>query len=299
MITEVPAKVDPKVWGNIFRAGADYARGIIEANYEEHPDPLHNLPYHNWLHSRRVRRRGDTIIDAVRFVDPALVTLEDKVLVDISATFHDTRQDWKEEDGRRVMLTGHNEAESAKIAIAFMNQWPVFNDVHKARVEDAILTTRPGWKDGTVIQPYLTPSCSLVTWSVAMGDTRSCLIDGPLSFVPEGDALFREINMDIMADLLEKGPKGLSNQVQRSYSERMFDWLNGQIKFVEGAQRRLEEDLTCIPEHVRAEVGKIFDQGENSKEMLRKEIVERRDLSFGHLVQAFGYILRPSVEAAL
>lgn len=122
MIAEAPTKVDPKVWRGIVREGTDNARGIIETKYEQNPDPLHNLPYHNWLHSRRVRRRADMIIDAVRFMDPSLVSLEDKVLADISAINHDTVQDWRKENGRRVMLTGHNEAESAKVAIAFMNQ---------------------------------------------------------------------------------------------------------------------------------------------------------------------------------
>lgn len=97
--------------------------------------------------------------------------------------------------------------------------------------------------------------------------------------------------MDIMAALLEKGPKGLSDNDKRGYQKRMFAWLYGQIKFVEGSERHLESDLACIPEPARSEVGKQFDQGKTSKAALRKEIVERKDLSFGHLVKAFGYIL--------
>lgn len=291
MTVEAPAKVDPKLWRYIVRTGIEDARTIIETNFEQNPDYRFNLPYHNWLHSLKVRRRGATIIDVLKFKDSQSVSLEDKVLTELAAIYHDTVQNWTEENGRRVMHTGENERESAKLALAFMDSTLLFSKDQKAAVKDAILTTQPGWQDGTVIQPLLTPSCGIVTWAVAMADTRGCLIDGPLSFVPEGDALFREINMDIMATLVEKGPNRISGRDQRKYRDRMFAWMDGQIKFVEGAQRRLDRDLTCVRESARNEVGKLFDQGDNSKDFLRKEISARKDLSFDQLINAFGYIL--------
>lgn len=266
----------------------------IEVNFERNPDPMGNLPYHDRLHTLRVRRRGAQIYQRANLAVPGLVTPKDLIRIQIGALFHDPIQKWEEKDGRRRRFTGKNEEESADMAVSFMNRMNeehgvIFTLDDKEIVRDEILTTTPGFKDGTVIQPLLRPGSHFDTKDIAVSDVDGCLIDGPRIFLGEGDALFREENLDILRALRDKGVGNLSVLQMEEFRARMLGWVRSQIKFVEGRQALVDSDLAGLPEPAIKAVKGLLDKGEDSKRELGKLIVIRENLSFPELVASFGY----------
>lgn len=311
MVAEIstPEKVNVALWSHIAHVALKEALFRIESKFEHNPDHypsyLWNLDYHRKLHTQGTERGTVTILDTARFANPSLLTLKDVVCGRISASFHDPVQNWTKENGKRKRATGPNEWESAEMAVEFLrkinrrygNGKDLFTVEDEELVRNPILATEAGFKDGTVVQPLLTSSSHINTKALCMSDVNRCLIDGPEVFIPEGDALFREDNIDIMVALKEKGVKNLTQAEMKEFRDRMLRWLEEQIVFVRGREMWLESDLSGIPEPAKSEVRKLFVHGEDSKAALRQAIAERTDLSFANLVQEFGYILRPSVEA--
>jgi len=297
----IPEKADGALWSRIVHEGRREALAIIERNFEQNPDHypvyLSNLPYHGGLHALRAERRTASILDTARFANPTLLTTKDVALGRINALFHDTVQVWEEKDGRRKRSTGYNERESAEIAVGFLSRVnlryhrELFTPDDKKLTRDTINATKPGFKDGTVIQPLLTPSSHIITKGVDMSDVNGCLIDGPAVFIPEGDALFREDNIDILVALREKGVSNLTAEQIKEFRDRMFEYLTCQMRFVEGREAWLESDLDGIPKPAKSAVRGLFTKGDASKTALREAIAVRKNLQFGHLVREFGYIL--------
>lgn len=281
----------------IVHIGRREAQKEIETKYGQ------SLPYHGVLHSIwRVPRRVELILETVREADPHLLTLKHIALGKISAEFHDIRQRWEEENGKRKRLTGKNEEESAEVTAQFLQRMnakyrqhgTIFTPEDIDLVKTSIIATTPALKDDKLIQPLLTPDSHPVTVALCMSDVKGPLIDGPETFIPDGDALFREDNMDIMRALTERGVKGLSKREKEDFRKRMIDWLKSQIVFVKGQQELVDLDLRAIPEPGRSKVRKLFQRGDESIEALMKVIEERdRIEDFESLVDKFGYIPGP------
>lgn len=292
IMTEARPEISEGLWAHVMARAESEARYITERNFERNPDPLGNLPYHNTLHPPRVERRGVAVLLTIRSVMPSLVTPKDFVRVRIGAKFHDTVQHWEEKDGKRRRFTGRNEEESALLALDFMDRMnheygEIFVPEDKEIVKDEILTTTPGWANGTVIQPRITSSSHIDTISVATGDVNGGLYE-PKLFLGEGDALFREENLDILRAFMG-GVENIPADQAEIFRKRMIAWLEGQIKFVEGREALLNSDLSGIPEPAFSRVKALFDKGDESKRELGKLIEIRQKLPFPDLLNSFGY----------
>lgn len=289
----IPERTKEIEWGAILTEADQTALFHIERNFERNSDILGNLDYHNRLHTLRVKRRVIHILETIRVADSSLVTDRDLVLGQIGAVFHDAIQIWEEKDGRRKRATGRNEEESAYLATIFMDKINgdyinVFTQEDKDVVKEAIRTTVPGFSNGTVIQPLLNERSHIATKAIALSDVDGCLMDGSRIFLGEGDALFREENLDVMRAFID-GFKNLSSEQIKNFRERMLGWTESQIKFVQGRQSWLEEDLAGIPEPAKGKVKAIFDKGDESIKELERTIEIRKKLSFKDIVVSFGY----------
>lgn len=270
--------------------GISEALLAIKYNFELSQNPLNNLPYHNREHTKRVIGRTETILRTIQSENPVLVTDDDIELGKLATGFHDIVQDWEEVGGRRKRHTGENERLSAEIALYFMNRAKVFSDRDKLVVDEAINVTIPGFdpKLGTVTQPFLGSETSPVAVAVALADIGTCGMDGPDFFLGEGDALFREENLDILRALKDES---LTFDQTESFRKRMLDWTVSQLRFVEGRQTLLGSDLLGIAQPARDKVKALFNKFEDSKEAIRESIEKRKNLPFALLVSSFGYVL--------
>jgi len=153
----------------------------------------------------------------------------------------------------RKRFTVDNEKASADVAIEFMNQinqevgTQVFSKDDKNTIREAIDATIPGFdpEKGTVVQPNMNEQSSLVARAVGLADLGTAGMDGPKAFLPEGDALFREENLDILEAL--KNPKNISGDQKEYYRKRMLGWSKFQPKFANGRKDLLEKELSyCL-----------------------------------------------------
>jgi len=286
--------------------GIEAALAKIKKRFEEPFAVKDRLPYHNTNHTKDVIRRTVMILQKIRQAVPHLVKERDISLGGLAASYHDTVQDWEEHrlvEGEfskviRKRFVGQNEKTSAEEAIAFMNEAnqesgeELFSEADKIVVREAIIGTIPGFDPDkkTVIQPHLPENASLVARAVALADLGAAGMDGASAYLAEGDALFREENLDILEAL--SNPAKLDDPALREYfRKRMIDWSNFQEAFAAGRKALLQAELAGIPEEARSEVEGLFNKFDESLKAASIRAEKRKTMTFKELAVDMGYVL--------
>lgn len=292
--------------------GKNEALLAVKERFEDDPDERNRLPFHNRRHTLDVIRRTRALLEAMR--GGGAITERDVKIGMLAGSFHDTVQRWEEsrvkwqENGKEVenhekvmrrRFAGENEEASAAEAIAFMDRAieesgdpGLFSEDDKRVVAEAIGVTVPGFnpEKGTVVQPNLKEKSSPIALAVALADLGTAGMDGPEKFAREGDALFREENLDIL-EVPQKPLNEIPEDQKEYYRKRMLGWSKFQAVFATGRRALLEEELRGIPEGVRDNVKKLFSRFDETIESAKK-IGERRDnMTFEELLRDMGYAI--------
>ncbi len=260
----------------------NHALKLIEKRFENGPRD-NRLAYHRRKHTVGVVLRTEKIARAIGL--PALEYL----LGVIMGSFHDTVQEWvaiERKDGSifRQRKTGKNENGSGQEAIEWMKKQKdvIFTDRDYELVHMGCMVTVPSWsiEYGTVIQAALTPESHPVIRAVALADIGSPGMD-PIGFGEDGDFLFAEQELDIMAALLmAKKPGDISSEKQKEYLTRYFAWLNSQIGFARGRQRLFETELGNLSEENKENVRNLFSYFPESIRVAEKNAEDAKTCHF-------------------
>jgi hypothetical protein len=288
-------------FGKFIDAGVDESLSRIRSNYENRKNPLENLTFHNTAHTKTVIRRVDKILEAVD-ADPTT-----RSIGKLCAGFHDAVQNWKDkvtENGyvMRDRSSFPNEEDSFKMARGYMagvnerEGEKIFTEEDISLCEEAIMATKasgPGSWDGehnTVVQPNLGEKSSLVACALALADIGAAGMDGGAQYVYEGNALFREENLDILGAMSEPGKiAAIPDAEKESFKKRMLNWSNMQIKFAEGRKARFEAEIAGLSDDAKDAVRKLFNKFDESIEAAKKKADGRKSMSFEELARDFGY----------
>lgn len=274
----------------------DKAFGLIQERFLDSTNPDNRLAFHGREHTEGVMRRTEAILKAMQRVTVHKVTDKDIMLGKIAAAFHDVVQEWKPEQRGEAVIrkrdTGENEKTSANEVIAILEQemesaGEIFSEMDLATIEDAIRGTVPGFDGRTAIQPNVTEQSVFVSRAVALADLGTAGMDGAEAFLQDGDALFREENLDIVHAI--RSQEALSPEVQEKYRQRMIGWSKFQPKFAEGRRDLLDEELEGMPPLVTDAIKKLFNKFDESISAAVKRGEEREAMSFDELALDMGF----------
>lgn len=286
--------------------GIHDALELIKRKFESGDDERENMPFHNSHHTKDVIRRTYSILSAIQKANPELITEHEILLGKMAAVYHDVVQNWKEnkinEGGfakiLRQRFTKRNELDSAELAVEFMNDanaegnGEIFMAEDENIVREAIKATIPDYdpRTNTVIQPKLDKDSLVVERAVALADLGTAGMDGAVAFCKEGDALFREENLDIL-DSAKKSDE-LSDAQKDYYRKRMLAWSEFQPLFAEGRKTLLNSELEGLPEESREAVKLSFDKFDESTKAAKDRATRREKMTFEELLADMGYSVR-------
>lgn len=299
-VREEGGSVDP-VFEGVVQEGIDAALAAIKMRFEQAENPEDNLDFHNTKHTNEVIKRTQKLLEAMK-VDARRVMLGRLI-----AAYHDTIQHYTKDASRgggvemRKRDIGNNEVASAQELIAFFeNNNDVFTDEDREIVRSAIENTIPDWDpanktvmqkkmmekiDASLESPLTPDSPALVERAVALADLGTAGMNGPEVYLPEGNAIFREENLDI--------PERLKDPMQHeSLKKRMLGWSAMQIAFAEGRKARLDTELKGLPndmaKHLREDIFNRFDDS-IAAAIAQHALRVREEMSFEDLAKSFGY----------
>lgn len=275
------------------------ATNKISSDFEGRENEKENLPFHNSLHTGHVAERVGLILETIGEANPELVSAKTKSLGKIAASFHDIIQGWEEReipDGQfskiiRSRFAGKNEEASANLAIKFIeranaqNNGEIFSKEDAQIVREAIQATVPGFnaKKETVVQPNLNEKSSVVARALALADIGTAGVDGPETFLKEGDALFKEENLDIL-EASKKDSNGIPENLKNYYRQRMINWSNFQPKFAQGRKELIEIELNGLPEQSKKKLRTLFNKFDASIEAAKQKATSRTQMPFEELL---------------
>ena len=281
--------------------GIEETLAAIKKNFEDAPEKKDNLDFHNTRHTEGVVRRTEKILSVLK--EAGLLYARDVEIGKLAGAFHDIVQKYEENpiaDGKFVKIlrkrfTKANETKSAELGVAYMEKanqesgQMIFSSADMETLREAIDATVPDFnkEKGTVIQPNLNEKSSLVTRAVALADLGAAGMDGPEKFLPEGDALFREENLDI-ADAL-KNIGEITDGQKEYFRKRMLGWSGFQAVFANGIKELLDSELAAIPEEAREKIKLLFNKFDGTIEASRKKAMERETMTFEELARDMGY----------
>lgn len=299
------------------KEGQQLAFDLIRERFEQSPEITNHLEYHNVRHTEGVIRRFDQIMDVLRNIDPSY-TERSNEMGRLAAAHHDTVQNWKPlpvmstnpgEEGMmsitRKRFVGENESESTAGAIKFMNVVNektgtlIFTEEDKLIVRGGHDATIPGFNPAlmTVIQPNLSSESTLVTRAIALADLGTAGMEGPDAYLPEGDALFREENLDIAEAM--SNPSQLTPRRKQFYRERMLRWSQSQESFAKGRKAQLQSELLDqYPKEAEEELRNLFGKFDESIQAAHAQSERRASLSFEELATDMGYHIGESPSAS-
>lgn len=279
------------------KLGSEKALAGIKEKFELAPGAKDKLSFHNTEHTQGVIGRTEKILKALGASE------KDVELGRLAAAFHDTVQGWEEnvvDDGSnkksvRKRFAGDNESKSAEEAVSFMEGvngelgQPIFSGEDEERMKEAIAATIPGFNSekSTVMQPNLSAESSPVARALALADLGTAGMEGPDSYLAEGDKLFREENLDIM-DALSK-PEGLTDDQKEYFRTRMVNWSKFQSKFAKGRKELLDSELAGLPEQGKEAVKELFSKFDDSILAAEQVAAVREKMGFSELLTEFGY----------
>ncbi len=287
--------------------GKNQALTLIKNRFENLNDNrLNYLDFHNSHHTEDVIRRVVLILNSIREVLPSAVSDRDMQIAILAASFHDVVQKWQEkvvvEDEKskvmRQRLVGENEHLSIDEALVFMNKvnqesgLKIFTEEDISKLTEAILATIPEFSSEhkTVIQPNLNKLSRIITFALAFSDLGTAGIDGPIAFSKEGDALFREENLDILNTL--DSFDALTDMQQQYFFRRMITWNENQITFAEGRFNYFMQELDLLPDSLRSKMENLFDKFNLSIKNAKDNLSRRSAMSCRELMLDMGYRLK-------
>src|SRR3989344_377558 len=292
-IAQGPEALNP-AFEKAIEKGIKDALTRVKTRFEDAENPLDNLEYHSTKHTKDVMRRAGLILRAMTKGDARLIRLGEFI-----AANHDTVQkyDVVEADGKK-MRKRHiekNEEASAEEAIAYLETIdPGLVSAHdKYLVEQAIRATIPGFvvnkEEGyaTVVQKNLNEQSDLLVRAVALADLGTAGMDDPETFVLEGDAIFREENLDIAEALQD--PAAITDEKKQAFIKRMLAWSDSQYAFARGRKALLDKELAGLPEEAQEAVRALFTQFDDSIHRAQAKTDMRKTMAFEELVRDFGY----------
>ncbi|HRH24340.1 MAG TPA: HD domain-containing protein [Candidatus Paceibacterota bacterium] len=248
-----------------------FALASIKERFETGPEE-DRLTFHNQEHTEGVVRRAEAIAKAMH------LPVREQLLTKIAAAFHDVVQKWEpdaKESGAvmRKRMVRVNEQESADEAVAWMRaSGESFTQEEEALVRAAITATVPTWdpENGTVKQTDLESDVHPITRAVALADLGAAGMETAVSN-KEGIALFAEENIDFTNAVRDS--KGDVTRIpeadQEQYQRRCVRYLQQQVTFIEGRQKRLEVELEGLAEPARSNVAALFSAFEASLEQAK------------------------------
>lgn len=285
--------------------GIDAALETIRKRFEDTGDstiedkkrPDDNLEFHNTKHTEDVARRVEEILRAIGADEKRVL------LGKLIAAYHDTVQAYERDERKdgsvmRKRKIEENEAASYLELEAFMNKHPaLFTDEDRRIAKGGIDNTVPRFDPElkTVIQPnvfksieatldrqFTADSPELVERAVALADLGTAGMDGSEAFLPEGDAVFREENLDIASSLGDP-------EKREALMKRMMDWSRGQVTFAKRRKELLERELAGLPDAMKQQIGKLFGRFDESIAAAEKQLAKREQMSLEELAESFGY----------
>lgn len=266
------------------------SRRVIIDRFERTDKRENRLPFHNWAHTQGVIRRvltmARTIHHLTRHLPKPVITRRVCLVAALDAAYHDTVQEWQymvspndPETGlmnrTRLRDIDKNEAASYRLLQAHMVKAnsqhpdrPIFSLEEMRDAELAHRATVPAWNPelSTVTQRYLAESKGrLVPQLTALADLGTAGME-PERYGPEGDDLFREDNLDILAIItdtpqalllseedLQAYPAEYRDQVltwaketKQRFLNRMLGWAEIQVKFARGRRQRILGDPAIV-----------------------------------------------------
>ncbi len=274
------------------------ALDTIKERFENPQNPENVLAYHRKEHTNAVIQRVELILAALK------ASLREALLGKIAAAFHDTKQDWEPKFDantkglKRIRFAKQNEDSSAGEAALFMQQAnhneegrEIFTSQDIQSVVDAIMVTIPGFNGKTVVQENLHKDSPLVVRALALADLGAAGMDGAEQYLQEGDANFREENLDI-ARAIESGQPITPDQVE-NFKQRMLGWTKFQPKFAEGRQEMLEQEISGLPPEQQDPIRSLFNKFSESIQAATDRIARREAMTFPELVKDMGYAKEP------
>lgn len=283
--------------------GVETALARIKHDFEDAANILDRLPFHNTKHAADMVRRVDTILKAVQLVRPDEVTDRTRGMGKLLGAFHDVVQEWRKEsvpEGKFVKVVRHrlrekNEYASAREAIAFMEEVnrdshaEVFTAEDRYAAEQAIEATIPSFdaEAQTVFQAHLKEESPIITRALALADVGTAGMDGPVDFLEEGDALFREENLDILEALISG--RRLGEEEKNYFRRRMLQWSAFQAVFVTGRKKWLERELRGEGVDVAQSIKNLFIHFDASYAACKERAARREHMNFEELAEDVGY----------
>ena len=274
---------------------------------------LQQLDYHKTEHTHGVIEGTKEILRAMKRGGME-ITDADMADGEIASAFHDTAQEWEADvvvEGqlkyvRRKRSVGKNEETSAREAEDFLKKandeagQEVFGKASMAQVPRAIRGTVPGFdpKLKTVIQPNVAGDASPVERAVAFSDLRTAgmgdlTADNPdgkaEAFLKEGDALFREENLDIRVALVSD--KEIPDELKQFFRQRMLRWISFQTDFAAGRKEKVSQEIKALPQGAQEEMHTLFSEFDNIIESARSRAQKVKTLSFDELAREMGYMV--------
>lgn len=136
--------------------------------------------------------------------------------------------------------------------------------------------------EGALDMQLTADSPQLVERAIALADIGTAGIDGPSKYLPEGDAIFREEQLDVV--------ERLKDPVQREdMKKRMLEWSKIQIDFAQGRKARLDSELKGLSEEMANNVRKLFSRFDDSIEAAQLQYSVREKMTPEELAKSFGY----------
>lgn len=273
----------------------------VKTEFED-PTSENRLAYHSLTHTKGVIKRTTQILKAIQLANPKanIITPRDIGLGKIAAACHDTVQHWyvtslADQSGvvinKRKRLFGDNERKSADVAEAYMEaveyQLPVvFTPEDKQTVREAILLTIPTFDKelGTVTHPeFYKLKDNLVAQAVALGDLGGGGMEGARTARWEADTLFLEDNMSFTTyrNTYKTLPAGSRSMVlEEIYHKHMLAWLDSQLRFIQGRQKLLRQDVAYMKTQAQEPVMKLFSHYSHAYRSIDKLMHERKTMDF-------------------
>lgn len=313
-----PEPIDPKIIEDGINLAIQYVESLNYWNSQkENHDPKEVLSYHNVDHTKSVIERYTRIVSLIREIDPNLISIREIQIGQLGSAFHDDVQNFVEkveiekdtingmpnpfagmEKKVRARDTINNEEESYKPAIAYMREVNktkpnTFTKIDEDMLHQQIAVTVPDFdiENKTVFQPNLNKDSKIVDIALALADINGAGIDGAEQFINEGNALFREENLDIMEAVFDMRNGQIIPEKNKEYfKQRIIIWSQIQPAFAQGRKNLLDKEISSLSPAIQTALKeKIFNKFDESIGATKKLLSERKNMNFEEIIASMGY----------
>lgn len=295
-------EVGPKFEESTIKIGAR-ALCVVDSRYEQNQNPEYDFQYHRVRHSALVALRFKSLAEEIYEIEPEIISRRDILLGEALAKGHDRFIAWYSEpqiknEIKRVLmkrLGGYNEETSAFETIGDMRKinldlgTEIFTTADEQVCLEAYGVTIPGFspENKTVYQPRLSKDSSLVARLIAFADLGSAGL-WPLSYIKDGNNLFREEQLDIFRKLT--GAEPITEEERKDINERIELWSHSQVDFALGRGILFEQELGDLPGKVKDILRSRFSKFSASAEAALNIAQARERMTFAEKIHSMGYL---------